>query len=189
MAAYSGLERAAVLFPRVSGVGVTFFVLSGLLLPLIVLKARRFTLLFTLSSICTMGCFSFLWGPCSHLRHIVSLQRLPFSLLHRHSVAHSLRGCLSAFHSTNANVPHSSNSFLVSLLLVCVPNLTFLAPLCSSMNPHKKPVAFEYTRRQGIIHSSPDTLLISNPKILSKHANFRISTTFLQSIQIKTKKF
>ena len=62
------------------GLGVAFFVLAGLMVPLIVLKARRFALLFTLGSICTLGSFSFLWGPWAHLTHILSLQRLPFTL-------------------------------------------------------------------------------------------------------------
>ncbi|KAI6646200.1 hypothetical protein LOD99_9407 [Oopsacas minuta] len=62
------------------GLGIIFFVLAGLLVPLIVLKARRFALLFTLGSICTLGSFSFLWGPWAHLTHILSLQRLPFTL-------------------------------------------------------------------------------------------------------------
>ena len=62
------------------------------------------------------------------------------SLLHLHSVALSLRGCLSAFHSANASVLQSSNFLLVSLLLICVPNFMFLAPLSSSVNSHKKTV-------------------------------------------------
>ena len=75
-----GRKERLIGFILCLGLGVAFFVLAGLMVPLIVLKARRFALLFTLGSICTLGSFSFLWGPWAHLTHILSLQRLPFTL-------------------------------------------------------------------------------------------------------------
>ena len=66
------------------------------LTPVIVLKSRKFAALFTMGSLFSMsryvnfGCmpeinvcsfsFSFLWGPMAHLIHLLSCERLPFTL-------------------------------------------------------------------------------------------------------------
>ncbi|GAB1605745.1 protein transport protein SFT2-like [Argonauta hians] len=62
--------------------GTLFFSLSFLYVPLLVLKARKFSLLFTLGSVFFLMSFSLLWGPVNHLRHLFSGGRLPFTCMY-----------------------------------------------------------------------------------------------------------
>jgi len=50
-----------------------------LYLPFLLLKARKFSLLFSLGSIFTLAAFGCLWGPADTLRHLCSKARLPFT--------------------------------------------------------------------------------------------------------------
>lgn len=59
--------------------GVIFFSLSALYTPVLLLKARKFSLLFTLGSLFMMFSFAFLWGPMNHMRHLFSRERLVFT--------------------------------------------------------------------------------------------------------------
>ncbi|XP_014680965.1 PREDICTED: protein transport protein SFT2-like [Priapulus caudatus] len=59
--------------------GVFCFVLAWMFFPFLVLKARKFALLYTLGSVFTIGSFAMLWGPVNHVKHIFSAQRLPFT--------------------------------------------------------------------------------------------------------------
>ncbi|CAG2108218.1 unnamed protein product [Medioppia subpectinata] len=59
---------------RVIGFISTFYI------PLLVFKARKFALLFTFGSLFIVLSFSVLWGPISHMKHLFSQQRLPFTL-------------------------------------------------------------------------------------------------------------
>jgi hypothetical protein len=60
--------------------GLICFGLALALTPVIVVKSRKFAALFTLGSLFSMGSFSFLWGPLAHLMHLLSCERLPFTL-------------------------------------------------------------------------------------------------------------
>ena len=60
--------------------GSLFFSISLIYLPFILLKARKFALLFSLGSVFTMASFSLLWGPVSHIKHLLSRARLPFTV-------------------------------------------------------------------------------------------------------------
>ncbi|EDV23876.1 uncharacterized protein TRIADDRAFT_57527 [Trichoplax adhaerens] len=53
---------------------------AAFLMPFLVLRARKFALLFTLGSLFTIGSFSMLWGPVNHLKHLFSSERLTFTL-------------------------------------------------------------------------------------------------------------
>ncbi len=59
--------------------GITCFLLASLYVPMLLLYARKFALLFSLGSAFTLGSFSFLWGPYAHLRHLLGRERLPFT--------------------------------------------------------------------------------------------------------------
>lgn len=59
--------------------GVFCFVLAWTFAPLIVVKPRKFALLYTLGSVFSVGSFSLLWGPMNHLKHLCSAQRFPFT--------------------------------------------------------------------------------------------------------------
>ncbi|CAG0918774.1 unnamed protein product [Notodromas monacha] len=60
-------------------IGMLFFVLASLYLPVLLLKARKFSVLFTFGSLFIMGSFSFLIGPWNHLTSLVKKETLPFS--------------------------------------------------------------------------------------------------------------
>ncbi|XP_076451521.1 uncharacterized protein LOC143287421 [Babylonia areolata] len=59
--------------------GTFCFSLASLYLPMLLLKARKFALLYTLGSLFVISSFSFLWGPYNHVKHLFSMTRLPFT--------------------------------------------------------------------------------------------------------------
>ncbi|XP_066928108.1 uncharacterized protein [Clytia hemisphaerica] len=74
----SKTQRIVGFFTMLS-LGIFCFVLAGFYAPLIILKARKFVLLYTMGSLFTIGSFAVLWGPYNHMKHIFSYQRLPFT--------------------------------------------------------------------------------------------------------------
>ncbi|KAG1663116.1 Protein transport protein SFT2 [Nymphon striatum] len=62
--------------------GTFCFVLAGIYAPLLVLKARKFALLYSLGSLFYIMSFSLLWGPWNHIRHLFSMERLPFTTVY-----------------------------------------------------------------------------------------------------------
>ncbi|KJA24852.1 hypothetical protein HYPSUDRAFT_135462 [Hypholoma sublateritium FD-334 SS-4] len=71
------------------GAAVCFFV-AFLTLPFLPLKPAKFALSFSLGSLLVMFGFSILIGPLTHLRHLVSAERLPFSAVYFASLALTL---------------------------------------------------------------------------------------------------
>lgn len=59
--------------------GIFCFSLAFFYLPVLLVKVRKFCLLYSLGNLFFFGSFSFLWGPCNHLRHLFSCERLPFT--------------------------------------------------------------------------------------------------------------
>ncbi|XP_074599398.1 uncharacterized protein LOC141853810 [Brevipalpus obovatus] len=59
--------------------GFICFILAGFYLPLIVFKARKFCLLFTLGSLFWVGSFAFIYGPKEHLKNLFSKERAIFT--------------------------------------------------------------------------------------------------------------
>ncbi|XP_022825745.1 protein transport protein sft2 [Spodoptera litura] len=55
--------------------GVLCFILSFLYIPILLLQARKFALLFTLGSMFFIISFSFLYGPWNHLKSMFSKER------------------------------------------------------------------------------------------------------------------
>lgn len=72
-------------FHRMVGFVVCLFIAAFcfgtafLYLPFLLLKARKFSLLFSLGSLFTLAAFACLWGPTETLRHLCSKSRLPFT--------------------------------------------------------------------------------------------------------------
>ncbi|XP_033642209.1 protein transport protein SFT2-like [Asterias rubens] len=62
--------------------GAFCFVLASVYAPFIVVKARKFALLYTMGSLFTISSFSLLWGPWYHIKHLFSSQRLPFTIVY-----------------------------------------------------------------------------------------------------------
>ena len=59
--------------------GVVCFGMASLYLPVLLLKARKFALLFSLGSLFVISSFSFLWGFAEHMKHLFSRERFPFT--------------------------------------------------------------------------------------------------------------
>ncbi|KAH9395051.1 hypothetical protein TYRP_005120 [Tyrophagus putrescentiae] len=60
--------------------GITCFGLSTMYIPVLIFKARKFSILFTFGSAFIVLSFAILFGPVSHLKHQFSRERLPFTL-------------------------------------------------------------------------------------------------------------
>ncbi|KAE8748850.1 hypothetical protein FOCC_FOCC004444 [Frankliniella occidentalis] len=60
--------------------GMICFSLAAFYAPVLLLKARKFALLYTMGSLFFICSFSFLWGPMSHLRHLFSRERMMFTV-------------------------------------------------------------------------------------------------------------
>ncbi|KAJ7777510.1 Got1/Sft2-like family-domain-containing protein [Mycena maculata] len=73
------------------GAAVCFFV-AFLTLPFLVLpgRPRKFALSFSLGSLLVMFGFSVLIGPINHIKHLVSAERLPFTLVYFSSLGLTL---------------------------------------------------------------------------------------------------
>jgi len=61
------------------GMGVVFFILSGLYIPVLLFKARKFSIFFTLGSVFTFASLSVLWGFLSFIKHLFSPGRIVFT--------------------------------------------------------------------------------------------------------------
>ncbi|OCF35709.1 SFT2 domain-containing protein [Kwoniella heveanensis CBS 569] len=70
--------------------GMACFGVAFLFLPILAIKPRKFALAFTLGSLLFMLGFAILHGPWNHLKHILSPERLPFSLAYFGSLALTL---------------------------------------------------------------------------------------------------
>jgi len=77
------------------GAAVCFFV-AFLTLPLLAIRPAKFALAFSLGSLLVMFGFSVLIGPINHLKHLVSAERLPFSLTYLVSLGLTLYFSLGA---------------------------------------------------------------------------------------------
>lgn len=53
--------------------------LASLYIPVIILKPRKFVLLFSMGSLFFIASFSLLWGVKNHMKHLFSTTRLPFT--------------------------------------------------------------------------------------------------------------
>ncbi|KAF6749588.1 Got1/Sft2-like family-domain-containing protein [Ephemerocybe angulata] len=77
------------------GAAVCFFV-SFMTLPLLAFKPSKFALSFSLGSFLVMFGFSVLIGPINHVKHLVSKERLPFSVVYFASLGLTLYSALGA---------------------------------------------------------------------------------------------
>ncbi|KAI0752183.1 SFT2-domain-containing protein [Fomes fomentarius] len=77
------------------GAAVCFFV-AFITLPMIALRPSKFALSFSLGSLLVMFGFSVLIGPINHIKHLVSTERLPFSVAYFASLGLTLYFSLGA---------------------------------------------------------------------------------------------
>ncbi|KAG0727175.1 Protein transport protein SFT2 [Chionoecetes opilio] len=118
--------------------GLICFSLAAMYFPLLVFKARKFSLLFTMGSLFCVLSFSFLWGPVNHLKHLFSSERIVFTSVYLISLFGTLYFALSLqstlFTSAAALVQVAA---LLCFLLSNIPGgqtgLKFFSSICSSM--------------------------------------------------------
>ncbi|TFK69764.1 SFT2-domain-containing protein [Pluteus cervinus] len=77
------------------GAAICFFV-AFITLPLLAIRPAKFALSFSLGSLLVMFGFSVLIGPINHIKHLISKERLPFSLVYFASLGLTLYFSLSA---------------------------------------------------------------------------------------------
>ncbi|XP_076357866.1 uncharacterized protein LOC143250762 isoform X4 [Tachypleus tridentatus] len=63
-------------------IGFFCFTLAGFYVPFLLLKARKFALLYSLGSLFIICSFSLLWGPVTHAKQLCSRERLPFTSIY-----------------------------------------------------------------------------------------------------------
>jgi len=118
--------------------GLVCFGLASAYIPFLVLKARKFSLLFSLGSVFTMASFSFMWGPCNHLKHLFSKDRLPFTLIYLTTLAGTLyfaMGLQSTILTTVAAVCQivALTWFVISYIPGGQTGLKYMTKLCTSL--------------------------------------------------------
>jgi len=77
------------------GAAVCFFV-AFLTLPMLAIRPAKFALAFSLGSLLVMFGFSVLVGPINHIKHLLSKERVPFSLMYFSSLGLTLYFSLGA---------------------------------------------------------------------------------------------
>jgi len=70
--------------------GLFCFGVAAMYIPFLLLKARKFALLYTMGSLFLLFSFSFLWGPMHHMRHLFSRERMGFTLSYLGSLSLTL---------------------------------------------------------------------------------------------------
>lgn len=75
-------------------IGLFCFSLAGLYFPMLLIKTRKFALLYTVGSLFFIFSFSVLWGPLNHLKHLFSVERLPFALVYFGTMSATLYSAL-----------------------------------------------------------------------------------------------
>jgi hypothetical protein len=120
------------------GLGLLFFSFASLYIPIIVLKARKFALLFSLGSLFTLGSFSFIWGPCNHIKHLFSKERLPFTSVYLGTLFSTLYFAIGLQNYILTSVAAVGQViallwFVISYIPGGQTGMRFFARICSSM--------------------------------------------------------
>jgi len=120
------------------GLGLFFFSFATFYIPIIVIKARKFALMFSLGSLFTLGSFSFLWGPCNHLTHLFSKERLPFTSVYLGTLTLTLYFALGLQSYILTSVAAVGQVlallwFVISYIPGGQTGLKFFARICSAM--------------------------------------------------------
>ncbi|XP_022587089.2 uncharacterized protein LOC34620263 [Cyclospora cayetanensis] len=89
-------SRNMLMFGVVAAVGVLFMFLAFLTLPLLVFAPSKFSLLFTMGSLCFLSALAFLRGVGALFRHLIEPSRLPFTAVYFSSLFLTLYATLMA---------------------------------------------------------------------------------------------
>ena len=120
------------------GLGLFFFSFATVYLPVMVLKARKFALMFSLGSLFTLGSFSFLWGPFNHIKHLFGRERLPFTAVYFGTLFFTLYFALSLQSYVLTSVAAVAQVgallwFVISYVPGGQTGMKFFARICSAM--------------------------------------------------------
>ncbi|KAF6213933.1 hypothetical protein GE061_011661 [Apolygus lucorum] len=127
------------------GMGVFCFTIAAMYIPVLFLKARKFSLLYTMGSLFMICSFSFLWGPMTHLKHLFSKERFWFTFTYVSTMSMTLYFALYQ-HSTPFTVLSAVFQLIALLwfLMSYIPGghtgLLFFTKLCASSVSKTLPV-------------------------------------------------
>lgn len=110
-----------VLFAICVGMGILCFSISLMYIPVLLFKARKFALLFTLGSLFFVISFFFLWGPMAYLKHMFSRERIVLTLTYGGTLFATLY-CALHLQSTPFTVLFAVGQ-IISLLWTVVSNI------------------------------------------------------------------
>ncbi|KAB7499060.1 UNVERIFIED_CONTAM: hypothetical protein RMT77_018702 [Armadillidium vulgare] len=118
--------------------GLICFSLAAMYAPLLIIKARKFALLFTLGSLFSIMSFSFLWGPVNHLKHMFSSSRIAFTSVYLCSLFATLYFALSLQSTILTTIAALIQvGALVCFIVSNIPGgqtgLKFFSSICSSL--------------------------------------------------------
>jgi len=114
--ALSRWERFLGFIGCLVGAAVCFGV-AFLTLPLLAVRPAKFALAFSLGSLLVMFGFSVLIGPINHIRHLISKERLPFSIAYLTSLGLTLYFALG---------PHSYFGSLIGAVVQVIALLSYI---------------------------------------------------------------
>ncbi|KAF8494865.1 ER-to-golgi vesicle protein transport Sft2 [Russula emetica] len=114
--ALSRWERLLGFLACLAGAAVCFGV-AFITLPLLAIRPAKFALSFSLGSLLVMFGFSILIGPINHIRHLISKERLPFSVAYLSSLGLTLYFALG---------PHSYFGSLIGAVVQVVSLLSYV---------------------------------------------------------------
>jgi len=75
----SNTKERFTTFAILAGIGIVCMILAFTFLPIVIISPHKFALLFTLGSGLMLLSFSFLRGHGNFVKHMASMERLPFS--------------------------------------------------------------------------------------------------------------
>ncbi|XP_068970479.1 uncharacterized protein [Bombus flavifrons] len=123
-----------VAFVACFSMGVLCFCLSAIYIPVLLLKARKFALLYTLASAFFLSSFCFLFGPLSYLKSLFSAERTCFSMCYFVTLVATLY-CSLYFQSTQLTVLYAVLHLItmLSFLISHIPGGTKGLMFCTRM--------------------------------------------------------
>lgn len=112
-----GYHQRLIGFGVSMSLGIFFFFMSAMNLPVLILRSRKFSLLFTMGSISTMSSIGFITGPTNFLTKLLSKNHLVFSLVYSCTLIATLYFALH-LQSTMLTVPCAFFQVLALIWLV-----------------------------------------------------------------------
>jgi len=120
--------------------GILLLMVSSFYIPILILKARKFSIIFTMGSIFSFTSMTFLWGVIPFLKHLTSPTRLIFTLMYVGSLAGTLFFAMYLQSTILTIVAVSFQfvsllSFIVSYLPGGITGMKYLTKFVSSSLP------------------------------------------------------